>query len=69
MTALSLYVLSTFAARLLGGLVHTFLSKRGRHQLTVQPVAGEVTLVSEQVQMTIILLMDLNNISSYLSVV
>lgn len=53
MTALSC-MLSTFAARLLGGLMHTFLSKRGRTNKLFSPsVAGAVTLVAELVQMTI----------------
>lgn len=47
-------MLSTFAAGLLGGLMHTFLSKRGRTNKLFSPsVTGAVTLVAKLVQMTI----------------
>ena len=56
MTALSC-MLSTFTEGLLGGLMHSYLLKRGRPDRVFSPLtAGGVTLVAELVQMAIILL-------------
>ncbi|MDV5357320.1 sensor histidine kinase [Enterobacter asburiae] len=56
MTALSC-MFSTFIEGLLGGLVHSFLIKRGRTDRVFNPfTAGAVTCVAELLQMVIILL-------------
>lgn len=56
MTALSCMI-STFVEGLLGGLVHSFLIKRGRTDRVFNPfTAGAVTCVAELLQMVIILL-------------
>ncbi|VEB98019.1 Probable sensor-like histidine kinase YehU [Cedecea lapagei] len=56
MTALSCMI-STIAEGLIGGLIHSFLIKRGRTDKLFNPlVAGAVTFVAELVQMLIILL-------------
>lgn len=56
MTALSC-MFSTFIEGLLGGLVHSFLIKRGRTDRVFSPfTAGAVTCVAELLQMVIILL-------------
>ncbi|AZI86946.1 sensor histidine kinase [Kosakonia sp. CCTCC M2018092] len=56
MTALSC-MFSTFVEGLLGGLVHSFLIKRGRTDRVFNPfTAGAVTCVAELLQMVIILL-------------
>ncbi|MFB5746098.1 LytS/YhcK type 5TM receptor domain-containing protein [Cedecea sp. S5-13] len=56
MTALSCMI-STIAEGLIGGLIHSFLIKRGRTDKLFNPlVAGGVTFVAELVQMMIILL-------------
>ncbi|SFQ96139.1 MULTISPECIES: sensor histidine kinase [unclassified Enterobacter] len=56
MTALSCMV-STIVEGLLGGLVHSFLIKRGRTDKVFNPLtAGAITFVAELVQMLIILL-------------
>ncbi|WLI77742.1 sensor histidine kinase [Kosakonia sp. H02] len=55
MTALSCMI-STFVEGLLGGLVHSFLIKRGRTDRVFNPfTAGAVTCVAELIQMLIIL--------------
>lgn len=56
MTALSCMI-STFAEGLMGGLVHSYLVKRGRTDKLFNPlVAGAVTFVAEILQMVIIIL-------------
>lgn len=56
MTALSCMI-STIVEGLLGGLVHSYMIKRGRPGKVFSPLtAGAITFVAEMAQMAIILL-------------